>query len=160
MKKLTIILFFFSLATIFAQDLTSYIELLRSDVNTEKKALIAEAMQFSEDDASVFWPIYKEYEFKLDKLGNKRVAFIKDYADNYMNMNDQKAGEIIKQAFDYQEERLDLKKDMYNELKEELSPSQAAKFIQLDHQIQLLIDLQINANLPLLEKTGSDTETK
>jgi hypothetical protein len=160
MKKLIIILFFFSLAKVFAQDVNSYIELLRSDVNTEKKALITEVMKFSEEDASIFWPIYKGYEFKLDKLGDKRVANIKDYAENYMNMTDEKADAIIKQAFDYQSERLDLKKDIYNELKEKLNPSQAAKFIQLDNLIQLLIDLQINANLPLLEKTSSDTEGK
>ena len=160
MKKLIIVLFVFSFAKIFAQDVNSYIELLRSDVNSEKKAVITEVMQFSEDDASLFWPIYKEYEFKLDKIGDKRVAFIKDYAENYMNMTDEKADEIMKQAFGYQEERLNLKKDMYNELKKNLSPSQAAKFIQLDHQIQLLIDLQINAELPLLEKTSKETEGK
>jgi hypothetical protein len=143
-----------------AQDINSYIELLRSDVKTEKKALITEVMQFSEEDASKFWPIYKEYEFELDKLGDKRIAFIKEYAENYQKMTDVKADEIMQSAFNYQEERLDLKKDLYKSLKEKLSPSQAAKFIQLEHQIQLLIDLQINSELPLLEKTSNESETK
>jgi len=49
---------------------------------------------------------------------------------------------------------------LYKSLKEKLSPSQAAKFIQLEYQIQLLIDLQINSELPLLEKTSNESETK
>jgi len=160
MKKLIMFLFFVSVTSVIAQDVNSYIELLRSDVKTEKKALITEVMQFSEEDASKFWPIYKEYEFELDKLGDKRIAFIKEYAENYQKMTDVKADEIMQSAFNYQEERLDLKKDLYKSLKEKLSPSQAAKFIQLEHQIQLLIDLQINAELPLLEKTSNESETK
>lgn len=160
MKKLIMFLFFVSVTSVIAQDVNSYIELLRSDVKTEKKALITEVMQFSEEDASKFWPIYKEYEFELDKLGDKRIAFIKEYAENYQKMTDVKADEIMESAFNYQEERLDLKRDLYKKLKEKLSPSQAAKFIQLEHQIQLLIDLQINAELPLLEKTSNESETK
>ena len=160
MKKLIMFLFFVSVTSVIAQDVNSYIELLRSDVKTEKKALITEVMQFSEEDALKFWPIYKEYEFELDKLGDKRIAFIKEYAENYQKMTDLKADEIMQSAFNYQEERLDLKKDLYKSLKEKLSPSKAAKFIQLEHQIQLLIDLQINAELPLLEKTSNESETK
>lgn len=160
MKKLILILFFIGITSVMAQDINSYIELLRSDVKTEKKALITEVMQFSEENASKFWPIYKEYEFELDKLGDKRISFIKEYAENYQKMTDVKADEIMESAFNYQEERLDLKKDLYKSLKEKLSPSQAAKFIQLEHQIQLLIDLQINSELPLLEKTSNESETK
>jgi hypothetical protein len=117
-------------------------------------------MNFSEEDASVFWPIYKEYEIELDKLGDKRLANIKDFAENYKKMTDLKADEIINQAFNYQEERLKLKRNVYNQIKEKLNPSTAAKFIQLEHQIQLIIDLKINAKLPLLKKTSNESEPK
>ena len=35
------------------------IELMRSDLRTEKVAILTESMAFSEDDAEVFWPIYR-----------------------------------------------------------------------------------------------------
>jgi hypothetical protein len=118
-----------------------------------------QSMQFTEEENSVFQPIYKEYELELDKLGDKRLAFIKDFAENYKKMSDIKADEIIEQAFNYQQERLDLKRNLYNKLKEKLDPSTAAKFSQLEHQIQLIIDLKINAELPLIEKTSNKSET-
>jgi hypothetical protein len=46
-----------------AQELESYIELLRSDIATEKMAMITEVMQFSEEEASAFWPVYRDYQF-------------------------------------------------------------------------------------------------
>lgn len=161
MKKLIIILFFLSIASIFAQDFNSYyVELLRSNIKTEKKFLIMQAMQFTEEETSVFQPIYKEYEIELDKLGDKRLANLRDFANNYEKMTDPKADEIINQAFKYQEERLELKRNMYDKLKEKLNSSIAAKFIQIEHQIQLIIDLKINADLPLIEKTSDESELK
>jgi len=160
MKKLIITLFFFSITSIFAQDINKqdfnsyYIELLRSDMKTQKKFLVSQTMKFSEEDASVFWPIYKEYEIELDKLGDKRIANIRDFANNYEKMTNQIADKIIDQAFNYQKERLELKRNMYDKLKNKFNSSTAAKFIQLETQIELLIDLRISAELPLIEKTA------
>jgi len=161
MKKLISLLVLLGITSVFAQDFNSYyIELLRSNIKTEKKFIIMQTMQFSEEEASVFLPIYKEYESELDKLGDERLSYIKDFAENYKKMTDQKADEIVGRAFKYQEERLKLKRNLYDKLKEEFNPSTAAKFIQLEHQIQLIIDLKINAELPLIEKTSNETKTK
>ena len=166
MKKLIITLFFLSITSIFAQDINKqdfnsyYIELLRSDIKTQAKFIVSQTMKFSEEDASVFWPIYKEYEIEVDKLGDKRLANIKDFVNNYDKMTDQKADEIIDQAFNYQKERLELKRNMYDKLKNKFNSSTAAKFIQLEHQIQLIVDLKINAELPLIKKTGNGNGTK
>ena len=166
MKKLIITLFLLSITSIFAQDINKqdfnsyYIELLRSDIKTQAKFIVSQTMKFSEEDASVFWPIYKEYEIELDKLGDKRLANIKDYVNNYDKMTDQKADKIIDQAFNYQKERLELKRNMYDKLKNKLNPSTAAKFIQLEHQIQLIVDLKINAELPLIKKTSNGNGKK
>ena len=166
MKKLIITLFFLSITSIFAQDINKqyfnsyYIELLRSDIKTQAKFIVSQTMKFSEEDASVFWPIYKEYEIELDKLGDKRLANIKDFVNNYDKMTDQKADKIIDQAFNYQKERLELKRNMYDKLKNKFNSSTAAKFIQLEHQIQLIVDLKINAELPLIKKTSNGNGKK
>jgi len=56
------------------------IELMRSDLRTEKVAILTESMAFSEDDAEVFWPIYREYELLLSKLGDRRLELLTQYA--------------------------------------------------------------------------------
>ena len=66
-----------------AENLHAYIELLRSDLRSQKIAIITEVMQFTEDEDTKFWPVYREYETELAKLNDERLALIKDYAANY-----------------------------------------------------------------------------
>lgn len=156
MKKLVLLLFALVTTAAYAQDdVDSFVELLRSDVKTNKKAIITAAMDFTDAQASVFWPIYRNYEFDLDKLGDARVAMIKDYAENYQNMTDAKAKELMERAFKFQEDRLKLRKKYFNEISKALSPSLAAKFMQVENQIHLVIDMQIASELPLVEKPES-----
>ncbi|MBK9099256.1 MAG: hypothetical protein IPM14_14285 [bacterium] len=154
MKKLILISFLLAFTSVIAQDMDSYIELLKSDLKTDKKAIITEVMQFDETQSAAFWPIYKEFEFDLDKLSEKRIANIKDFAANYDVMSDEKAKELIENAFDFQDDRLDLNKKYHKKFAEALGPIVAAKYMQLEYEIQLLVDLSINSNLPLAKKPG------
>jgi hypothetical protein len=134
----------------FAQ-VESYFEMLRTDVRAEKVAVITEVMEFSDAEAEVFWPVYREYELELAKLFDQRLANIKNYADNFEVIDDAKADELIKMAFKITEKRTKLHKSYYAKFKKVIGAKRAAKFMQLDNQIDLLIDLQIAANLPLIE---------
>jgi hypothetical protein len=159
MKK-TILIFFVTVASMFAQDLNSYMELIKSDMKTEKKIIITQAMQFSENDSKIFWDLYGDYELSMDKLANKRIEYIKDFAQNYPNVSNEKADEIMKKAFNYFEDRLELRSDFYDDVKDKLGAFTAAKYIQLDMQMQLVIDIQISAALPLLDKAMKKRETE
>jgi len=136
----------------FAQgSLDSYIELLRSDLQTQKKALITEAMQFTEAEATVFWPMYREYELEGSKLMDRRVAALKDYAANYETMTDKKAQELIKNSFKLQKDRISLREEYYNKATKIMSIKKASLWAQVETQIQNLIDAKIAAELPLLK---------
>lgn len=134
----------------FAQD--DYLELLRSDLKAEKTALLTAAMAFTEQEGAIFWPIYREYELELAKIGDARIANIKDYATNYATMTDVKAKELTDNAFKLEEDRLKLQKTYYKKVEKALSATSAARFMQVERQIGLLIDLQIASELPLIKK--------
>jgi hypothetical protein len=106
MKKLFLFVFLFSIVNVFAQDADSYIEVLKSEIKTDKKAIITETMQFTEQQSAAFWPVYNEFEHELDKLSSKRIANIKDFAANYDSLTDKKADELIKTSFSFQNDRL------------------------------------------------------
>jgi hypothetical protein len=156
LKKLFLILVLFTSASILAQDVDSYIELLKSDIKTDKKVLITETMEFTQQQSEKFWPIYNEFEHELDKLSSKRIANIKDFAANYDSLTDKKADELIKNSFSFLEDRMSLNKKYYKKFAEALTPIVAAKYMQLENQIQLMIDLSIAANLPYAEKPGTE----
>jgi hypothetical protein len=134
------------------EGLDQYIELLRSDINTEIVGVITEVMHFSKDEADAFWPIYREYEVERAKLGDERIALIRDYAENFDTMTDMKAKELVDRSFKLQDKRMKLAKKYHAKVEKATSPMTAARFSQLMNQIQLLIDVQIAAEMPLLEK--------
>ena len=43
-------------------NLAAYAELLRSDVRTQKVAILTEVLDLTEAEDKAFWPIYREYQ--------------------------------------------------------------------------------------------------
>jgi hypothetical protein len=128
----------------------AYIELLRSDVRQQKAELMGAVMQLSAADAAKFWPIYKEYNAELNKLNDLRVANINEYARTYGQMTDEKADELIQNGLKYRKQRSELLTKYYDRIKQELGATTAARFVQVEDQLLLIIDLQIDSSLPIV----------
>ena len=127
-----------------------YIVLLRKDVSAEKAKLLGTVMQFDAEDAAKFWPIYRDYDAELSKLNDLRVANIREYAESYTTMTDDKADELIKSAMAYQKQRGELLAKYYERVKQELGAITAARFVQVEHQLLTIIDLKIASSLPVV----------
>jgi hypothetical protein len=131
------------------KNIQEYIELMRTNVRDQKAEIMGAVMQLDIDDSAEFWPIYSEYDAELTKLNNLRVKNIEDYAQNYTQMTDEKADALIQKAMDYQKQRPELLAKYYERMKQALGAVSAARFLQVEHQLLLLIDLQIASSLPI-----------
>lgn len=132
-------------------NLTAYAELLRSDVRAEKVAILTEVMEFTEAEDKVFWPIYREYDAEMATLGDERVALVADYARNYTTLTDAMAQTLGTRALDLEARRHAVKAKYYQRFATALSPRTSLRFLQVEHQLQLIIDLQISAALPIVQ---------
>jgi len=130
-------------------NLSAYAELLRSDVRTQKIAIITEVVGFTEAEDKAFWPIYREYDAEMSKLGDERVALIAEYARNYEALTDAVADKLAVQALDLEARRQATKAKYYDRVKKAIAPKTALRFLQVEQQLLLLIDLQISASLPI-----------
>jgi hypothetical protein len=130
-------------------NLSAYAELLRSDVRAQKVAIITEVMGFGEAEDAAFWPIYREYDLEMAKLGDERVELIAEYASNYSKLTDAIAEKLASKALDLEVRRQAVKAKYFDRVKTALSPRTALRFLQVEHQLLLLIDLQISASLPI-----------
>jgi hypothetical protein len=129
----------------------AYVELLRSDVRAQKVAILTDLMNFTEAEDAAFWPIYREYDLELSKLNDERVTVIKEYADSYDSVSDATADKLIRKALDLEARRHALKAKVYERVKSALSAKTAARFLQVEHQLLLIIDLQIASSLPIVK---------
>ena len=141
-------------------NLSAYAELLRSDVRAQKVAIITEVMGFTETEDAAFWPIYREYDAEMAKLGDERVALISEYVRSYSQMTDALAEKLAAKALDLESGRAAAKRKCYERVKAALSPRTAMRFLQVEHQLQLLIDLQIAASLPVARDTSEPVRNR
>jgi hypothetical protein len=132
------------------QNVHEYIKLLREDVRKEKAKVLGGTMQLDADQATKFWPIYKEYDAQLAKLNDLRAANIGEYAKAYSNMTDTKADELVNGAISYQKKRTELLANYYDKVRLSLGTGVAARFVQVESQLLNIIDLQIQSELPLI----------
>jgi len=136
------------------KNLQAYVDLLRRDVRQQKAEIMGAVMLLSADEATKFWPIYSEYDAELCKLNDQRVQNIKEYARSYNQMTDEKADELIQKSLAYQEQRAELLAKTYDRVKQALGAITAARFAQVEHQLLLIIDLQITSSLPVVGQSS------
>jgi hypothetical protein len=153
MKKLLFIIIALLLVNTVAygKGVDRFIALLKSNVNAEKKVILSQAMWLTHGESSAFWPVYREYELELNKIIDDRIELLRDFAQNYNNLTDAKAKELARKVFALEKRRTKLKKKYFRRFERALSATIAAKFIQVENQINLLIDLQIASELPLIK---------
>ena len=133
-------------------NLSAYAELLRSDIRAQKVAIITEVMEFTDAENKAFWPLYREYDAEMTKLGDERVALVADYARSFDQLTDDTADKLARKALDLEARRQAVKAKYYDRVQAVLKGRTALRFLQVEHQLQLLIDLQISAALPIAGK--------
>ncbi len=127
------------------------IALLRSDVQAQKTDVIAHTMQFNDADAKAFWPLYREYANKQQILGDQRVSLIKDYAAHYDTIDDAQADGLMARMLAFEKSRTELRAEYYPKFKKAVGSKTAAKFMQVDNRLTLLVDLQLANSIPIIQ---------
>jgi hypothetical protein len=129
----------------------SYIALLRSDIQAKKTDIVRQNLTLSDDQAKKFWPLQRSFENDLSKLGDKRLGVIRDYVKNWDNLSDETANGLGKRLIDYHKKRVELHRNYFGRMSKEISPIIAAKFFQIETQMEDIIDLEIASSVPLVK---------
>lgn len=137
--------------TAFAQDsMDQWLKMLKQDLKTHKKDIVTEEMKtFTPEEAKRFWPIYDAYNTELEKFVDARLAVMKAYIDDYDTLTDAQATELLNRRFNIQKQRNALDDKYHKQFETALSPKRLVRFYQIEHQLQLLIELQATSSLPL-----------
>ena len=123
----------------------------RPSVGYEKSKWIRSNVPLTEREAEIFWPLYRCYQIELNKIGEERLEMIKDYAAHHADLTDTKARAILDQSFAIESKIQTIRRLYKNEFLTVLAPKVVARFFQVEHRLNLLIDLEVAAQIPLIE---------
>jgi Spy/CpxP family protein refolding chaperone len=127
------------------------IEMLRADLRSQRKQIIALNMTLTADEATKFWPIFDQYRQEAIKPNDERWALIKEYAANYNTMTDAQAQDYIKRSTAVEQQLLALRMKYVPVLEKVISPKKTALWYQIDRRIDLLINLQLSTLIPMVD---------
>ena len=126
-------------------------QLLRQDIRSQKKQLIAANLTLTEAEATKFWPVYDQYTAELVKINDVKYAAIKEYAEKWGTMTDDQALSLINKALGVDQSVAQLRIKYVPIFQKVLPGAKIATFFQLDRRLQLLIDAQLASQLPLIQ---------
>ena len=139
-----------------ADDMQLVLEKARAD----KKLLVAENMQLTAAEEKAFWPVYERYQDELFLLRTRTVQLIKDYADAYATMNDATAKRLLDEYMAIEGLRLKLRKAYLPKFGKVLPGVKVLRYYQIENKINIAIDYEIAARIPLVkteEKQGGQS---
>ena|SRR5438045_707271 len=127
------------------------ISLLRKDLRDQKKQVVAANLPLNGDEAAKFWPLYDAYTQETIKVNDQRYALVKEYAANYATMTDTVAASYIRRWIQVDEAGSKLRLEWIPKFEQTLGEKKAAIFFQIDRRIGLMMELQLAAQLPLIQ---------
>jgi Spy/CpxP family protein refolding chaperone len=124
------------------------VELLRKDVRSQKKQIVATNLNLTDPEAEKFWPVYDQYTNDLAQINNQKYALLKQM-DQTDTLSSDQIDAQIKGWLQVDHDVAQLRLKYIPQFRAVLSPAKTARFYQIERRVQMLIDLQLASAIPL-----------
>jgi hypothetical protein len=120
----------------------------------ERKATVGANMNLTADEPARFWPVYDAYEAKMDRIEDRHIRELKEFAAKYNNLTDADAKKKLDEVIAIAQARLDVQKEFIAQFRAVVSQVKVTRFYQIDNKIQALIQCDIAQLVPLAQSPG------
>ena len=136
----------------FAQT-SSDMQILAQKIKADKKLVVAANMQLTEAEAKGFWPVYDAYQADLQKINQRLIAAIKNYANAYNKgpVSDETAKKLINEAIAVEESEVKLKRSYLPKLEKVIPGMKVARYLQIESKIRAIAKFELATQIPLVE---------
>lgn len=130
--------------------LDQQVQFVRSLTAAERQATLAAAVQMTTEESDRFWPLYRSYRNEVASLDDRTVTLIKDFAENYAGLTDDKAATYTREWLDVEKKRLTIKDKYVKKYAKVLPGTKLARVLQVENRLDLLTQLRLARNVPLV----------
>lgn len=141
---------FFSLSVdSFAQDNNNVnLQTVKKNLQQEREKIFIQALQLSVSQASVFHPIFVEFNKEKRVLDDLLLSLFVKYGDNYQHLNEKIMSEFIKQSETYERKELKIRRKYYDKLRKSISTELASQFYEVDDFVSTTLRINVLSGLP------------
>jgi hypothetical protein len=130
-------------------DMADEIELVRSVVQVERQAIVADAMYLTDQEATAFWPVYKDYRAAITRINDQLVKVVTNYAAQRDTLTDAQAKLLLDDYFAFENDLLKMRKKYVAKFGKALPMIKVTRFYQIDNKLDALTRLGLTSQIPL-----------
>jgi hypothetical protein len=131
------------------------LEVLVDAIRSNRKALVAANLKLTDEEAAKFWPIYDRYQKEVNAIGDRHIALIKDYTENFLTLSDDKALKLLDDYLTVEADRAKVKRTYVDEFTKAMPGRKVARFYQIENKMDAVIRYDLAATIPVVEEAPS-----
>ena len=132
-------------------NMTDQDQLLISQIQTDKRAVVLKTMNLSDAQVAVFTPIHDQYQAEMKKLLQRNSDLVNKYAATYDTMSDADAKKLLEEAFKLRIERTETLRKYARKMEKVLPATKVLRFVQIESKLTALLDWQAAQLIPLVK---------
>ncbi|MDQ1310582.1 MAG: hypothetical protein QG601_1852 [Pseudomonadota bacterium] len=127
------------------------VELLISQIQTDKRAIVLRTLDLNDAQVAAFTPIYDAYQAEMKALMERGSAVLDKFAANFGSMTDEAAKEILKEALKIRDDRNATMRKYAKKLERELPAVKVLQWVQIENKLNTLLDVQAASVIPIAQ---------
>lgn len=133
------------------------IAVTRSVIKADRQAVVRQALQLTEAESKDFWPVYEQYRAEMDKVGDRILALVKEYAQLYPEIPEARAKRMLKDLSSLEKQQSTTRESYLKKVGRVLPASKTLRFAQVESRLDLALRLELAAEIPLVPIEGHMT---
>jgi Spy/CpxP family protein refolding chaperone len=124
-------------------------QVLLKQIQADRRSIFADNLGLTDEESVKFWPIYDEYEAKRQKLEERYIAMVNDFANNYDTLTDEQALKILEERMTIEVKMLELKNEYTRKVAKALPGKKALRYAQIESRITNILRRNLYSVMPL-----------
>ena len=126
-------------------------ELKKKIVLDQKRLVVMQNMEFTEDEGKAFWPLFDKSQERLFQVNQRAATLIIAYASAYQTLTDEQALKIVDEYFEIRSERQKIMQAFTGELENVLSGKRVFRYLQVENKLEAIARFELSRGIPLAQ---------
>ena len=122
----------------------------RKDLEAKSADVMAKTLTLDADQATKFWPLYKEYQKELASIVDGQIEATKAYAKSYGHMTDAEALSYVNALLARDQKVHNLRLKWLTKFQTAVPGTLAARAIQVERRLGLVQQVGVSSQIPLV----------
>jgi hypothetical protein len=132
-------------------NLRTQINAARGIMEKERRIVLASELNLTSAERDKFWDLYNEYVKDTHEINDIRVDVIVRYAENYRQMSDDLAKELVNDRFRHEKALLKVRERYLKKMRRILPETKVARFFQVELKMDAALNYNLATRIPVIQ---------